>query len=1411
MKKVFKKAVSIFLIAVMVLVSAPLSGFVGFDWLDFSELFSIKSEATSYSGTCGENLTWTLDTETGVLEISGIGAMTDWIWYNYPPWSSYDSNIKSVEISNNVTNIGAYAFNNCYNLKSIIIPDCITSIGDRAFYSCDKLTSITVPSSVTQIGNEAFYECYSLTSIVLSKGIESIGDLAFYRCGSLSNIVIPSSVTNIGRNPFYCCANLTDITVDSSNTFYSSDEFGVLFNKNKTELIQYPIGNSRGNYDIPNGTITINDYAFAYSNIINVRIPESVTAIGLDVFYWSTKLNNILVDQDNSYYSSDSFGVLYDKNKTKLIQYPVGNLRTNYITPDSVITICENAFYYCDNLISVTISDSVTTIGTCAFSDCSNLKNLIIGKGVVSIGAGAFRWCESLTCVEIPNSVTSIGTYGFSNCYQLTSVILGNGLSKIESGVFYYCHNLSKITIPYSIINIEACAFSECFDLTDLLYTGTQTEWETITIERDNEYLKNATIHFNYIADESKELILNHKSITISNNVCPIINVVEYPQSVTADSLVWSSSNNEVAYVNEDNVVTPLHYGKTDITVSTVDSKYSATCEVTVEASFVITSDSSNVKSIRCGDTAKYRIYFLNYKAEELPVDDVTATITENGVLEVLSCNKCDKYIELEVKAVSEGAEVIEVESDEPLAYNKFKISVYPENVDWRADKVPNYGKTDKENFRRSTFIVENYNYVYNENDNTYTVTMDVYNMAGDYPVLAAYNSFGELVDFDAADRFVGMPGDWLEFFGALGFGAVQMINGDLFTYKSVTRSQKSTISVDVPADGYITISNDITVCPAAAIFNLSSLLIEIVSISCDFSDSEADKNKDVTKEFVKSLKNKVPGFKETLNKLIEKFMTKSATKMTPEYLTSFLLFSKDAIYELCEDAGSSFEKIAGDVILSVLDKDIQGFISKTAMETLINKGITDAVSLSQLKAADKYFLAGKVLGLADFAIHTGLFNNGSGLTTIQFNPCGENGFVCKDTIKITSTIIDEDTLLHHFVIMDPNKKTLAKEELKINFNDIVEVHEIALIKNGKKIEDVMFRATVEMDIPKNMFGPSVKVFRIEKDGTYTQLETTIMNGKVVFTTDHFSEYILTGMSIDDVVTGVSLNTDTYEIVNKQTCQLTASISPDTASNKSVMWSSDNEEVAIVDENGLVTANSPGTAIITAKTVDGGYSASCKVTVLPREFTVTWNIDGVETSTTVSEGSAIIKPEKPTKDGYKFMDWTPAVPDAMPAYDLTFTAVFEKSYICPDCGNEILGEAEINAHITAEARMKATVKIRNNIGSNTIKYGETLCLTAVTTNMPADATIVWYIDGVKKGEGETFNVTFESGTKTVEVKLMDSKGGVLKNSIGNEISDSETVTVKSGFFQKLISFFKNLLGINRTIVQSNFMLNRGGT
>ncbi len=496
MKKTFTKILSVVLCAVMVLGAAPLGGFVG---LDLPQLFDLKAEAATRSGTCGTNLNWSLDTETGVLDITGTGTMEDWLNYSSAPWFWYRSNIKtvnignsvttigesafydcdsltSVTIGNSVTTIGECAFEDCTSLTSVTIPDSVTIIYECAFEDCTSLTSVTIPDSVTYIGEWAFYSCTSLTSVTIPDSVKTIGDWAFYGCELLTSVTIGNSVTTIGSYAFHGCTSLTNIKVASDNKYYSNDSYGVLFNKDKTKLIQYPTGNARTSY----------------------TIPDSVTTIGSEAFANCDKLTSINVDSGNKYYSSDSYGVLFNKNKTKLIQYPIGNTRTSYTIPDSVTTIGSEAFANCDSLTSVTIPDSVTRIRGYEFYSCTSLTSVTIPDSVTSIGYYAFSGCASLTSVTIPDSVTTIGNGAFWGCTSLTSVTIPDSVTTIGDYAFCNCERLTSVTIGNSVTTIGKYAFYVCYSLTDVYYTGTEAQWKKIAIDSYNDPLKNATIHYNH-------------------------------------------------------------------------------------------------------------------------------------------------------------------------------------------------------------------------------------------------------------------------------------------------------------------------------------------------------------------------------------------------------------------------------------------------------------------------------------------------------------------------------------------------------------------------------------------------------------------------------------------------------------------------------------------------------------------------------------------------------------------------------------------------------------------------------------------------------------------------------------------------------------------------------------------------
>jgi hypothetical protein len=202
------------------------------------------------------------------------------------------------------------------------------------------------------------------------------------------------------------CTNLTSITVDNANQNYSSSD-GVLFNKDQTTLVQFP-GGKNGPYTIPTSVTSVDSNAFdSCANLISIIIPDGVARIHPDMFDGCTNLTSITVDTDNANYSSID-GVLFNKNKTTLIQFPRGK-GGSYTIPTSVTSIGESAFAGCTNLTSITIPSSVTSIGNHAFYGCTNLTSIAIPSSVTSIGRSAFE-DSSLTTVTIAD-----GQIGFKS------------------------------------------------------------------------------------------------------------------------------------------------------------------------------------------------------------------------------------------------------------------------------------------------------------------------------------------------------------------------------------------------------------------------------------------------------------------------------------------------------------------------------------------------------------------------------------------------------------------------------------------------------------------------------------------------------------------------------------------------------------------------------------------------------------------------------------------------------------------------------------------------------------------------------------------------------------------------------------------------------------------------------------
>jgi BspA type Leucine rich repeat region (6 copies) len=360
-----------------------------------------------------------------------------------------------------VKSVGSDAFFQSESLTSVTLGTNVTTLADNAFFQCYILASVSIPASITNIGTGPFFDCQSLITISVNPAnsyYTNVNQLLFNKTqtsliqfpgGIGGGYILPAAVTNIGAA--FVGNTLTNISVNTANTIFSSTN-GVLFNKNKTQLISYPglaTADVTIGYTIPGTVTTIVSGAFEYTaSVTNVTIGTNVTSIGYVAFYDCANLAAITVNLTNLFYSSTN-GVLFDKNKTMLIQYPIA-VAGSYAIPGTVTNLADGAFGDALSLTGVVIPNSVTNIGFETFYNCPSLANVTIGNHVANIGASAFFLCTNLAAVVIPASVTNIAQYAFGACESLSSVCF-DGKPPADGGNVFFEDNTyySLSTILY--------------------------------------------------------------------------------------------------------------------------------------------------------------------------------------------------------------------------------------------------------------------------------------------------------------------------------------------------------------------------------------------------------------------------------------------------------------------------------------------------------------------------------------------------------------------------------------------------------------------------------------------------------------------------------------------------------------------------------------------------------------------------------------------------------------------------------------------------------------------------------------------------------------------------------------------------------------------------------------------------
>ena len=386
--------------------------------------------AAVVEGTCGTNLTWSLDTQDSTLTISGTGAMDDYYSYRRPAWDNYRSYIAYLSIEEGVTSIGNIAFSGCNSLKRLSLPTSVKYINGEAFRHCAMLSELSLGNNLLSLGKGAFQDCDALVNVELPLNLSGIGSSAFSGCDNLVSVNI-GKVKYIGDEAFYNCVKL--VTVIPSDSLIS-------------------IGNSS---------------FFGCSNLLTFALPSTLKSIGECAFYNCSKISSVVIPDGVTSIGSYAFHLCSGIETLTL--------------PNSVTGIGEYAFAGCTKVTSVIIPEKLTSLQRCTFAKCKCITSIEIPKNISYVGKQVFDGCTSLTTivwnakravVDITGQNTSLNYSPFNNCeHQIMSFTFGDEVEVIPNHLCYCMSKLTSIEIPSSVTKIGTCAFAGCVNLSNV-YIG---------------------------------------------------------------------------------------------------------------------------------------------------------------------------------------------------------------------------------------------------------------------------------------------------------------------------------------------------------------------------------------------------------------------------------------------------------------------------------------------------------------------------------------------------------------------------------------------------------------------------------------------------------------------------------------------------------------------------------------------------------------------------------------------------------------------------------------------------------------------------------------------------------------------------------------------------------------------------
>jgi len=438
----------------------------------------------AYIGLCSDGIMWHISKDR-ILTIDGTGAIEDFA-SNTAPWNNLRSFVKEIVISQGITRIGSYSFQNL------------------------KAEKVSIPGSCTSIGDYAFKDCSLLQTVVIPDGVKAIGKEAFCGCKALSEITIPTSVDTLGYRVFNGSAE--DTSVYYAGT---TEQWNAMVENRMPSYFDKGVQLYCDGSKLPENTIYMGTAGENVEWYLSVDGTLTITGIGPMISDYEIKVDIDNAGFDDWYYDTGCPWKDYD------------SLIVKVIIEEGITSVSRNAFLQHEMLESVLIPSTVTEIEEAAFNGCVKLQRVTIENGVNSIGASAFAGCSSLETVTVPGSVSSLGRYVFDNCTSLTAVTFEDGcLTQLASYTFAGCESLQTVKLPDSMVDLGYGTFVGCTSLRELhIPKGVKVcTWENIST--------NAGIKSFYV-DSSNPYLSCVEGVLFDKDITTLL---LYPKEKTAEA-----------------------------------------------------------------------------------------------------------------------------------------------------------------------------------------------------------------------------------------------------------------------------------------------------------------------------------------------------------------------------------------------------------------------------------------------------------------------------------------------------------------------------------------------------------------------------------------------------------------------------------------------------------------------------------------------------------------------------------------------------------------------------------------------------------------------------------------------------------------------------------------------------------